>query len=129
MTVTCKVYNVRPCTALYYPSPSVPYTPNMTFPQGVRWADQHSEKKPQTVFDPLTCPNLDAFLDAVTNERQRTGAVEWSTEGKCRQYLVIMWYANVVNKQEYSGLGLFSKRPFFVRSRPIFPFFDTWKSR
>lgn len=51
-------------------------------PQGVRWADQQAEKDPQTAFDPLSCPNLDAFLDAVTSERQRTGGIEWSAEGK-----------------------------------------------
>ena len=30
----------------------------------------------------MTCPNLEAFLDEVTSERKRTGAVDWSTEGE-----------------------------------------------
>lgn len=53
--------------------------------QGVRWADQQPTKKEDTGLDPLTCPNLEAFLDEVTNERKRTGAVEWSTEGEFKK--------------------------------------------
>ena len=50
--------------------------------QGVRWADQQVSKQEDTGLDPLACPNLEAFLDEVTSERKRTGAVEWSTEGE-----------------------------------------------
>lgn len=54
-------------------------------PQGVRWADQHIPKEEESkVLDALACPNLEAFLDEVTNHRKRTGAVEWSAEGKQR---------------------------------------------
>lgn len=60
-------------------------------PQGVRWADQHAEEKPQTVFDALACPNLDAFLDAVTNERKRTGALEWTVEGTLLSWQWDVW--------------------------------------
>ncbi|CAN0345472.1 unnamed protein product, partial [Hapterophycus canaliculatus] len=53
------------------------------FFQGVRWADQHIPKPEEgKALDALACPNLEAFLDEVTNHRKRTGAVEWSAEGE-----------------------------------------------
>lgn len=36
------------------------------------------------MLDALACPNLEAFLDEVTNQRKRTGAVEWSAEGRAQ---------------------------------------------
>lgn len=50
--------------------------------QGVRWADQQPLKKKASGVDALACPNLFAFLDAVTAERKRTGAAAWSGEGE-----------------------------------------------
>ncbi|CAN0129726.1 unnamed protein product, partial [Ectocarpus sp. 4 AP-2014] len=51
--------------------------------KGVRWADQVVPKQEdKKVLDALECPNLEAFLDEVTNHRKRTGAVEWSAEGQ-----------------------------------------------
>lgn len=37
------------------------------------------------MLDALACPNLEAFLDEVTNQRKRSGAVEWSGEGEGRR--------------------------------------------
>lgn len=52
--------------------------------QGIQRADQQTPQREDDALDAdaLKCPNLEAFLDAVTSQRERTGAVKWSPEGK-----------------------------------------------
>lgn len=59
--------------------------------QGVRWADQQVSKQENKELDALACPNLEAFLDEVTNQRKRSGAVEWSAEGERRYRSLRRW--------------------------------------
>lgn len=75
-----RIHDISLCV---YSSPCVAVV--CVFVQGVRWADQQVSKQENKVLDALACPNLEAFLDDVTNQRKRTGAVEWSAEGERRR--------------------------------------------